>query len=70
MKKVEGRVIRAQSGYYYVKTNGKIIECSLRGKIKYEKRSEDGKILFFPFIEAREIEIGVDPPDDYEEEEE
>jgi len=43
---MEGRVIRAQSGYYYVKTDETIVECFLRGKIKYEKRSVEGKILY------------------------
>lgn len=45
MKYKDGRVIRAQSGYYYIKTDNKVVECSLRGKIKYENRTEDGKIL-------------------------
>ena len=46
MKNTDGRVLRAQSGYYYVKANGEIIECLLRGRIKYEKKSEDGRILY------------------------
>lgn len=46
MTEIEGRVIRAQSGFYFVKTDDKIFECSLRGRIKYKRRSEDGKVLY------------------------
>ncbi|MBD3182157.1 ribosome small subunit-dependent GTPase A [Candidatus Poribacteria bacterium] len=38
----QGLVIRAQTGVYYVSYDGRIIECTLRGKVKREFQAEDG----------------------------
>jgi ribosome biogenesis GTPase len=39
---MNGIVIRAQTGVYYVQHNGQVIECSLRGKVKREFRVQEG----------------------------
>lgn len=41
-----GIVIRAQTGVYYVQHNSRSIECTLRGKVKREFQTEEGKNLF------------------------
>jgi ribosome biogenesis GTPase len=43
---LDGIVTRAQTGVYYVQHNGRVIECSLRGKVKREFLTEEGKYLF------------------------
>ena len=43
---LHGIVTKAQSGIYYVQHNDRVIECSLRGKVKREFLTEDGKYLF------------------------
>ncbi len=39
---LNGIVIKAQTGIYYVQQNGRVIECILRGKVKREFQVEDG----------------------------
>jgi ribosome biogenesis GTPase len=39
---LDGIVTRAQTGVYYVQHNGRVIECSLRGKVKREFQVQDG----------------------------
>jgi ribosome biogenesis GTPase len=42
----KGIVIRAQAGIYYVKTTDQVIECTLRGKIKHELRTDEHRFLY------------------------
>ena len=59
MKRLEGLVIRAQASNYYVQTKEGVILCRLRGRIKYEQRSEDGRILYAdPVAVGDEVIIG------------
>ncbi len=39
---LDGIVIRAQTGMYYVQHNSRVIECTLRGKVKREFQAEHG----------------------------
>jgi ribosome biogenesis GTPase len=39
---LDGIVTRAQAGIYYVQQNGRVIECTLRGKVKREFQAQDG----------------------------
>ena len=39
---LHGIVTRAQAGIYYVQQNGRVIECTLRGKVKREFQTQDG----------------------------
>ena len=41
-EELNGLVVRAQTGVYYVKYNGSVIECTLRGKVKREFQVQDG----------------------------
>ena len=43
---LNGIVIRAQTGVYYVQQNGRVIECTLRGKVKREFQTEEGKNIY------------------------
>ena len=43
---LDGIVIRAQTGVYYVRHNGRVIECTLRGKVKREVQTEEGKNIY------------------------
>lgn len=43
---LQGIVTKAQTGVYYVQHNGRVIECWLRGKVKSEFLTEDGKYMF------------------------
>ncbi len=42
---IEGRVLRAQSGFFWVQTAEGIIECSLRGRLKKERLSTDIAVI-------------------------
>jgi len=46
MERIEGLVLRAQSGHYQVKTGDKVVFCSLRGRIKYIQRTEEDRFLY------------------------
>lgn len=43
---LDGIVIKAQTGVYYVRHNGRVIECSLRGKVKREFQTAEGKNIY------------------------
>ena len=43
---LNGIVVRAQTGVYYVQHNGRVLECVLRGKVKRELQTEDGKNIY------------------------
>ncbi len=43
---LNGIVTRAQTGVYYVQHNGRVLECVLRGKVKREFQTEDGKNIY------------------------
>ena len=45
-EEMQGIVIKAQSGRYFVQSGDKIAECTLRGKVKREFQSEDGKNIY------------------------
>ena len=46
MDKMQGRVIRARSGFYDVQRNDLTLRCTLRGRIKREQRSEMGRRIY------------------------
>lgn len=46
MDKIQGRVIRARSGFYDVQRDNLTLRCTLRGRIKREQRSEMGRRIF------------------------
>ncbi len=43
---MQGRVIRARSGFYDVQRNDLTLRCTLRGRIKREQRSEMGRRIY------------------------
>ena len=58
----KGIVTRAQAGIYYVKIqdNNRLIECTLRGKLKKEFKTEDNKFMFTdPVAVGDEVEITI-----------
>jgi ribosome biogenesis GTPase / thiamine phosphate phosphatase len=38
---LQGLVLKAQSGFFWVKTDAGVLECSLRGRLKKERQSSD-----------------------------
>ena len=46
MNKIQGRVIRARSGFYDVRRDDLTLRCTLRGRIKREQRSEIGRRIY------------------------
>jgi len=43
---LDGIVTKAQTGVYYVRHDSRVIECSLRGKVKREFLSDEGKNIY------------------------
>ncbi len=41
-----GRVIRARTSFYDVQLDGGVLRCTLRGRVKRERRSEEGKQIY------------------------
>jgi ribosome biogenesis GTPase len=46
MESVKGRVLRARTGFYDVQRGEKMYRCTLRGRIKRQQRSEEGKLIY------------------------
>ena len=46
MDNIQGRVIRARSGFYDVRHDHLTLRCTLRGRIKREQRSEIGRRIY------------------------
>ena len=46
MDKIQGRVIRARSGFYDVRSDNLTLRCTLRGRIKREQRSKMGRRIY------------------------
>jgi ribosome biogenesis GTPase / thiamine phosphate phosphatase len=44
-KTIEGTVLRAQSGFFWVETAEGVLECSLRGRLKKERQSSDIAVI-------------------------
>ena len=46
MDTIQGRVIRARSGFYDVQRGDLLLRCRLRGSLKRRQRSEEGRRLY------------------------
>jgi ribosome biogenesis GTPase len=53
---MQGRVLRAQSGFFWVQTEAGLIECKLRGRLKKERQSSDIAVI------GDEVEISLVSP--------
>lgn len=42
---MQGTVLRAQSGFFWVQTDAGVIECTLRGRLKKERQSSDLAVI-------------------------
>jgi ribosome biogenesis GTPase len=42
---MQGTVLRAQSGFFWVQTEAGVLECSLRGRLKKERQSSDIAVI-------------------------
>lgn len=42
---MQGRVLRAQSGFFWVQTDSGVVECTLRGRLKKERQSTDIAVI-------------------------
>ena len=42
---MQGTVLRAQSGFFYVKTEAGLLECRLRGRLKKERQESDIAVI-------------------------
>jgi len=42
---MQGTVLRAQSGFFWVQTEGGVLECTLRGRLKKERQSSDIAVI-------------------------
>jgi ribosome biogenesis GTPase len=42
---MQGTVLRAQSGFFWVQTNAGLLECRLRGRLKKERQSSDIAVI-------------------------
>lgn len=42
---LQGTVLRAQSGFFWVKTSAGLLECTLRGRLKKERQSSDIAVI-------------------------
>jgi ribosome biogenesis GTPase len=45
MPSMQGRVLRAQSGFFWVQTSAGVLECKLRGRLKKERRTSDIAVI-------------------------
>jgi ribosome biogenesis GTPase len=45
MRLMQGRVLRAQSGFFWVQTSEGILECKLRGRLKKERQHSDIAVI-------------------------
>ena len=46
MDRMQGRVIRARTSFYDVQHDQAVLRCTLRGRLKRERRSEEGKQIY------------------------
>ncbi len=46
LKQIQGKVIRARSGFYDVQHGGLVLRCTLRGTLKRDRKSKGGRRLF------------------------
>src|SRR3712207_2718365 len=44
-KRMQGTVLRAQSGFFWVQTEAGVLECRLRGRLKKERQSSDIAVI-------------------------
>jgi len=65
MDKIQGRVIRARTGFYDVQGGGTVLRCTLRGRLKRELRSEEGKRIYADPVAVGD-EVIITPLDDVE----
>ena len=42
---MQGTVLRAQSGFFWVQTDAGLLECRLRGRLKKERQSSDIAVI-------------------------
>src|SRR4029453_5821421 len=42
---MQGTVLRAQSGFFWVRTDDGMLECTLRGRLKKERQSSDIAVI-------------------------
>lgn len=56
-KLLEGRVLRAQSGFFWVETAVGVLECRLRGRLKKERRSSDIAVIG-DNVQVRQVALG------------
>ena len=63
MDHVQGRVIRARTSFYDVQRGDSVLRCTLRGRVKRERRSEAGKQIYADPVAVGD-EVMVAPLDD------
>ena len=65
MDRIQGRVIRARTGFYDVQHSDTVLRCTLRGRVKRERRSEEGKRIYADPVAVGD-EVIFTPLDDEE----
>ena len=63
MHHIQGRVIRARTSFYDVQLGESVLRCTLRGRLKRERRSDDGKQIYADPVAVGD-EVMVAPLDD------
>jgi ribosome biogenesis GTPase len=51
---MQGTVLRAQSGFFWVQTDSGVLECTLRGRLKKERQSSDIAVIG-DVVEVRQV---------------
>ncbi len=54
---MQGTILRAQSGFFWVQTEQGILECSLRGRLKKERQSSDIAVIG-DIVEVKQVSPG------------
>ena len=63
MDRNQGRVIRARTSFYDVQLSDSVLRCTLRGRVKRERRSDEGKKIYADPVAVGD-EVMVTPLDD------
>ena len=53
---MQGLVLKAQSGFFWVKTDAGVLECTLRGRLKKERQSSDIAVIG-DIVEVKQISL-------------
>src|SRR3954462_13558591 len=59
---MQGTVLRAQSGFFWVQTDAGLLECRLRGRLKKERQSSDIAVIG-DLVDVKQVSRNTGPID-------